>query len=202
MLTFLHAAEMRVWCRDGIKLYENETQHLFVDHPSVSALKNERKRLEKEIHRGISNFKEGESHKEVHWKDREPNPDLSLPFRNKALEAEKLLHDIKMFINEDSQYLGHVIAGSGFGEHMERATGSEDRKERWDINVDWALVDIADGRRPTNAVSACQSYGSHMVLTSAAWLRLCATDSPGQKPRSLKPPSLHARTWVWSPHRG
>ncbi|KAJ5719086.1 hypothetical protein N7493_007541 [Penicillium malachiteum] len=146
--------KMKKWHDNGVEYNDDGTdEFLTVDQPTTCALDNQRKKVELELDKAVP---DRDPYLTVHVEGvgKVGNLDLTLPHRKQAREAKNFLEELDNFTNADSQGLGFLAMGSGMDQIVENSELWGDTECVWNANVEWALVELHDNRRPTNAVDS------------------------------------------------
>ncbi|KAJ5630018.1 hypothetical protein N7528_003675 [Penicillium herquei] len=146
--------KMKKWYHNGVDYDDDGTDDLLtVDQPTICALDNQRKKVELELDKGNQ---DRDPYATVHVEGvgKVGNLDLTLPHRKQAREAKDFLEELDKFTNADKQGLGFLAMGSGMDQVLEKSELWGDTHCVWNANVEWALVELHENRRPTNAVDS------------------------------------------------
>ncbi|KAJ6037290.1 hypothetical protein N7540_001569 [Penicillium herquei] len=146
--------KIQEWLDNGIECNDTGIEDILtVDQPTIRAINNQRMQLDLQLDKGFP--------------DRNPYPtvyvegvgkvatiDLSIPFRQPAREAKDFIEELDNFTGEDGQKLGFVTMASGLKQVIKKSSVWGDTKCVWDVNVEWALIELDEHRRPNNIVES------------------------------------------------
>ncbi|KAJ5106298.1 hypothetical protein N7456_002973 [Penicillium angulare] len=148
------------WLVKGVKLGDEVAQaQLRVDHPTLRAFKNQKKKLEDEMFKGFSGIQDESPIDSIEETGPVAKLNSSLPHHSDYRDASNFVDQIADCVEEHGQFLGHVAAGTGIGQIIENPNGEWFEHRNWRAHMEWAIIKLCPGRSGTNLKESANMLG-------------------------------------------